>query len=138
MKDIGPHEDIELELMLAGTKPLAMFTEISPLETGLVPEDDFRPHVESGRIIMRELVEPVSPPGYEGEARRRRVLYALPQEVWRIEAMILLCQVYESQGGWDAGLERMTGRLLGYNERQIDAFLQRTSAARSGASSSTR
>jgi hypothetical protein len=134
MEGIGPHEGIELELMLAGTKPLAMFTEVSPLETGVVPEEDFRPHVESGRIIMREVFEPAPKlPNYNGDVRTRRVLYALPEEAWRIEAMLLLCQVYETQGGWDVGLERMTGRLLGYEERQIEAFLKRLASGGSNA-----
>jgi len=46
--NIGPHDDRELELMLAGRKPLAMFTEVLPLESGLIPEADFAPHVASG------------------------------------------------------------------------------------------
>ncbi|HMA16509.1 MAG TPA: hypothetical protein VKP12_17100, partial [Kiloniellaceae bacterium] len=50
---IGPHEGRELELMLAGTKPLAMFGDAvgSAQE---VPEDDFAPYVAEGRIVRRE------------------------------------------------------------------------------------
>jgi hypothetical protein len=125
MEDIGPHEEIELMLMLRGDKPMAMFTEVCPLETGIVPEEEFRPYVESGKFIMRERYEPApSVPGYDGEVQIRRVLYALPEQAWRIEAMLLLCDVYASQGGWDEGLERMTGKLLGYGDKQIEAFIR--------------
>jgi hypothetical protein len=97
---IGPHEGIELELMLDGRKPLAMYVEAHPLETGIVPEETFRPHVESGGILMRERFEPApAVPGRDGELRIRRVLYALPEAAWRIEAMLLLCDVYAAQGG---------------------------------------
>lgn len=124
--DIGPHEDRELELMLAGRKPLAMFTEISPDETGVIPEADFAPHVESGRLIVREVFEPLEEePENSGGQFVRRVLYALPEESWRIDAMLLVCRVAANLRRWDEGLERVTGELLGYDKRQIDAFVGR-------------
>jgi hypothetical protein len=125
--DIGPHEDRELELMLAGRKPLAMFTELSFDETGLIPEAEFAPHVESGRLIAREVFEPIE--GAPGDSEGhfvRRVLYALPEEKWRIDAMLLVCRVATNLRRWDEGLERVTGELLGYDKRQIDAFVERT------------
>jgi hypothetical protein len=123
---IGPHEGIELELMLAMRKPLAMFVEVHPIETGIIPEEVFAPYVASGQVVMREVFEPTPiVPGYGGPLLKRRVLYALPEEVWRINAMVLLCQVYAAQGGWDIGLERMTGKLLGYEDRHIEAYLEK-------------
>ena len=128
--DIGPHEDRELELMLAGRKPLAMFTELSPDETGLIPEAEFSPYVRSGRLIVREVFEPVERLSEDsGEHFVRRVLYALPEEKWRIDAMLLVCRVATKLRRWDEGLERVTGELLGYNKRQIDAFVERTKRA---------
>lgn len=126
--DIGPHEDRELELMLAGQKPLAMFTEVLPVESGLIPEVNFAPHVASGRLVMREVFEPAAK--LSGDQRKlslRRVLYALPSDEWRIDAMILVCQVSASLRKWDEGLERVTGKLLGYEDRQIDAFIKKIS-----------
>lgn len=124
--DIGPHEDHELELMLAGKKPLAMFTELSPVETGLIPDAEFAPFVKSGRIIMREAFEPTpSLPGHAEKLFVRRVLYALPEETWRIDAMLLVCQVVNRLQRWDEGLERVTGKLLGYSEHQIDKFVEK-------------
>ena len=124
--DIGPHEGRELELMLAGQKPLAMFTEISPIETGLIPEDEFAPYVKSGRIIMHEVFEPMQDTaGHQEGLHIRRVLYALPEEIWRIEAILLVCRVASGLRRWDEGLERVTGKLLGYEDRQIDAFVEK-------------
>jgi hypothetical protein len=128
----GPHEQRELELMLAGEKPLAMFTEVWPVESGFIPEDDFRPHVHAGRMIMREAFEPAPAIGNRPENLKIRcVLYALPNEAWRIDAMLLLRSIYARQGGWDEGLERMIGSLLGYSQADIDTFIERISARRS-------
>lgn len=129
---IGPHEGRELELMLARRKPLAMFTEVRPIETDVVPEKEFAPYITSGQVIMRETFEPApNVSGYEGQLLIRRVLYALPEEVWRIDAMFFLCHVYAAQGGWDEGLERMTGKLLGYESHDIETYLQKM-AGRNG------
>jgi hypothetical protein len=129
--DIGPHEDRELELMLNGQKPLAMFTEISPIETGVIPEDEFAPFVQSGRLIMREVFEPTQGmPGRPEKLFIRRVLYAFPEEVWRIEAILLVCEIVARLQRWDEGLERVTGKLLGYSDRQIDVFIEKMSQKR--------
>lgn len=123
---IGPHEDRELALMLAGKKPLAMFVEISPIETGLIPEAKFAPFVEAGRLVMREVFEPTSSvPGHPEKLFMRRVLYAQPEEVWRINAMILVCEVVSTLKRWDEGLERVTGKLLGYSDQEIDTFIEK-------------
>jgi hypothetical protein len=52
------HTGRELELMLAGDKPLAMFcAEISELPEELfIPEAAFAVHVKSGRFVRRELI----------------------------------------------------------------------------------
>src|SRR5438128_1255759 len=106
----APHEGRELELMLAGRKPLAMFVEIVPYESGIIPDEEFAPHVAAGRIVMREVFKTdLRLPASVRDGRVRHVLYALPNEAWRIDAMLLLFDVYDQQGGWDAGLERMTG-----------------------------
>ncbi len=82
--------------------------------------------MESGKIVRREVFEPGPRlPGHPEETKSRRVLYALPTETWRIDAMVMLTEVYQSQGGWDAGLERMIGRLLGYEAEDIETFIQK-------------
>jgi hypothetical protein len=124
--DIGPHEDRELELMLAGRKPLAMFTEVVSIESDVFPEADFEPYVRSGRIIKREVFEQMDgPPTGPKQVVLRRVLYALPEEKWRIDAILLACRVEASLQRWDEGVERIIGLLLGYEDHQIDAFVKR-------------
>ena len=45
---VGPHEGKELDLMLAGTKPLALFSDAVEGASSF-PEADFVPHVAAGR-----------------------------------------------------------------------------------------
>ena len=47
---IGPHEGRELELMLAGKKPLALFSAPT-FEAETLPIKDFAPYVDDGLII---------------------------------------------------------------------------------------
>lgn len=69
----------ELDLMLAGTKPAAMFGEAIQFRD-ILPEADFAPHVAAGRIIKREY--------YYTDANHTFVeIYALPGEEWRIDAL---------------------------------------------------
>ena len=91
------HTDIKLFLMLGGTKPFARFVISYPVEEG---EDSiellFEPHVQSGLIVKRVVIEPLCPPvrGYRGRMYDgcRHPYYALPGEEWRIDAnRIIIC-----------------------------------------------
>ena len=116
---IGPHEGRELELMLAGEKPLAMFSDVIPSDYPW-PDELFEPYVASGRLIKREHLTESQLEGY----KVRYLYYALPDEVWRIERVHELNLM--SFGGWcDAAADscRETGRLLGYQEKDIEAFI---------------
>jgi hypothetical protein len=116
---IGPHEGRELELMLAGEKPLAMFYDAVPATIDL-PEADFAPHVTAGRIVMREEIYKAARTGNA----TRYVYYALPKEVWRIDAL------HAMQSGFYAGHPATDeddieiGRLLGYSEADIQCFIR--------------
>lgn len=116
---IGPHEGRELELMLAGRKPLAMFYDAVPPTVDL-PEADFAPHVAAGRIVMREEIYKSARTGNA----TRYLYYALPQEAWRIDAL------HSMQSGFYAGRpatdedDTEIGRLLGYSETDIKAFIE--------------
>lgn len=60
------HTGRELELMLAGTKPLAVFFDQYPDEPceKIIPENAFRPHVEAGKFEQREFIRFLwRPPG---------------------------------------------------------------------------
>jgi hypothetical protein len=122
------HTNHELELMLAGKKPLAAFCDE---EAGLhayegIPEAEFEPYVASGRFIKREFVmpTPAGSPGVEAKTTGvRRVFYALPGHEWRIEALMLLLKTAEVTG-WNDGFERMEGSLLGYEDWENDLHMK--------------
>jgi hypothetical protein len=114
------HTNRELALMLDGVKPLAAFCEEYPSLTddGVIPEQLFGRYVAEGRFVKREYVETKILRGY----RTRHVLYARPDEAWRIDAYILLSHTRQATG-WNESLERMEGFLLGYEEWQTDAYI---------------
>jgi hypothetical protein len=110
--------------MIAGAKPLSMFVEPVPPEFDYFPESDFDALVSEGKLtkqISSEIVQ--QPDGKLG--RIRRVLYALPDEEWRINAMLLVQSLYSSlPSGWRADLDRVIGLLLGYERRDIEEFIK--------------
>ncbi len=114
---IGPHNDRELELMLAGTKPMAMFSDAAHV-SDYFPEADFAPHVEAGRIIRIEEIIPKEP--YD----MRYLFYALPGEAWRIEEALVMCRSLcaGTVKDHDTDSARM-GELLGYLREDIETFL---------------
>ena len=123
------HTGRELALMLKGTKPLTAFWGAYPSipDREEIPERLFDPYVAAGRFVKRERVFEARPSGVAGGELRhstRIVLYALPQEAWRIDAYLLL-QDTAAKSGWNEGFERMQGSLLGYEEWQNDIFIER-------------
>jgi hypothetical protein len=110
------HTNRELALMLEGTKPLAAFNEIFELSYNeeIIPEKAFAPHIAQGTIIKREQIFIAS-----HNMKLRRVLYALPSEEWRIDAYLLMWEVAH-KSGWNESMERLEGRLLGYEVWQCD------------------
>ena len=111
---VGPHEGRELELMLAGTKPMAMFSEI-------IPEEEFRPHVESGRFVKVELWIQI---GLKHCQAIPCVYYAPPEEIHRIARMVTLhrevwagLRIMHEDYDWEVG------RLLGYTDWEIEQWL---------------
>ena len=105
--------------MLQGKKPLAAFADMNEWAyiEEIIPEKSFAPHVVRGAIIKREQIT--------GEPPRqlRRVFYVLPGQEWRINAYLLLWEIAEKTG-WNESLERMQGRLLGYDELQCDFHIK--------------
>jgi hypothetical protein len=122
------HTGRELALMLAGTKPLAAFSDVYPSLHGLyvIPEREFEPHVAAGRIIERQHIDPPGEgaPVVRGQRLGMRwVLYALPGERWRIDAYLLLWKTAE-KSGWNEGFERLEGALLGYADWENDYHIE--------------
>jgi hypothetical protein len=113
---IGPHEGRELDLMLTGEKPLAMFCDVVGPHTHW-PDALFAPHVASGAVVKKDFFHDTP----DGRHQVRTVFFALPDDVWRIDAAYALsCQPGDSAGGDDA---IALGRLLGYREEDIQAFV---------------
>jgi hypothetical protein len=118
------HTGRELRMMLAGVKPLALFSDVLEDDPSpwTFPEDVFDPHVLAGTLVKRDYVELGGVPApHKGT---RVLLYALAAEAWRIDAFILMREVGR-RDGWSDALERMEGTLLGYASWQNDAHLAR-------------
>jgi len=116
---VGPHEGKELQLMLDGHKPMAMFVEEVDSEFEIFSEEDFDRHATIHGWVKRTRVE------YDGAVEVRRILYALPGEEWRLDALMLTIDIYETLlPGRRPDLERIIGTLLGYNRSDIENYLQ--------------
>lgn len=118
------HTGRELELMLAGKKPLAMFyAEIGELpHEELIPEERFAPYVNSGEFVRGEtILEGAYHPIWKRNVKVKYVFFALKNEAWRIPAMMLVRTTQLKTTAPDITCERLTGTLLGYTEAEIDA-----------------
>lgn len=117
------HTNFELGLMLAGKKPLAVFCDWSDTALPVVTRylRLFDRHVGLGTFVKRvEIRAPESPrdPGLW------MVLYARPNEAWRIDKMLELKRTMRERA-WTPEDERLEGRLLGYEDWQNDLWLSR-------------
>ena len=102
---LGPHNDRELELMLAGRKPAAMFDEFA----ADLYADDFPPHVAAGRILKIARYFPDANPRHD----IRRTVYVLPGEEWRADAVDRIHHAFYRGRGWKHEYNVEIGRLLG-------------------------
>ena len=121
------HTNRELGLMLKGVKPMAMFSDI----VGREPECLVRyfrlldRQVDAGRFNRRIVDEPVP---LRPDWLSRRIFYTLPNEAWRVDAMLELIVHY---GQWTKEHERRFGTLLGYEDWQNDLWLEQRPVGRS-------
>ncbi len=116
---VGPHEGRELDLMLAGEKPLAMFCDAVG-HTDWFPEERFAPAVADGRLVRREITFRPPPPAIPA----RCLYFARAGEEWRIEALHRIQHALFVEGEpTTAEREREIGWLLGYSEEQIGRYL---------------
>ena len=121
------HTNRELELMLAGTKPLAMFVDGKDCFPDAVLRylRMFDRHVREGRFIRRDHVSRSST---SAAYITHRILFALPSEAWRIDAMIEL----KASSTWTDDHERREGELLGYEDWMNDHWIERRRSALKG------
>jgi hypothetical protein len=118
---VGPHNDHELELMLAGRKPLARFVKELSVPGHKLGDEAFASVVDSGKISKIFI--------QDGQVEYR--YYCLPTEEWRIK---LLEFVRKADTGifTDDDLHRLDGALLGYAKADVEKFVNRARRIRSG------
>jgi hypothetical protein len=119
------HTGYELFLLIAGTKKLAVMSEVFPCDRH-PHEDLFDRYVADGRLHKEVYVEPFDPP--EGESNTslieglRQVFYTPKGEEWRIPAWQLIHQAARFER-WNDTLERLEGMLFGYEPEQMSWWL---------------
>lgn len=125
---IGPHEGRELELLLAGEKPMAML---------VAPDERFERAVASGVLVRAHLVTAVTAmpsllDRLAGRTPRRLTLpvYLARGEEWRAVALQRIYDGIHARKGAGAGPVALTdmehaviGELLGYADADIAAYL---------------
>ena len=120
------HEGKELELMLEGKKPLAMFYDDpdEDQDERIVPAEAFDRFVRSGAFMKAERSFELAFDRRIGRNLRiRYILYCLKGEEWRIEAMFLALKVRLTVRGYDEGIDRIVGALLGYSDDEVDSYI---------------
>lgn len=119
---IGPHEGKELELMLAGTKKLAMFYDIAGQSTPeeIIPEKAFENHVKDGHFTR---IEQTIKSAKTGE-KIRYVFFAVPGEEWRAHTIIRIKnETINGSRPHEALDDIIIGRLLDYSNVDVDFFV---------------
>ncbi|MBZ9799918.1 hemin receptor [Mesorhizobium sp. ES1-4] len=116
---IGPHNHRELQLMLSGMKPMALFVAEPGMDAEDIGDAKFKPFVDEGRILKFTYVDPVT----SIEERR----YCLPTEEWRCKLSQLISRMCRSGEAFSVftsnDLARLEGTLLGYPKEDIEAFV---------------
>lgn len=120
------HTNRELELMLNGMKPLAVFTHecVEGFEkSDALNNQDFDVYVASGAISEhKRSFRDRRPEG--GSIDIDYYFYTLKGEEWRVEAYVMLLEALH-QGNWCSHLEWLQGKLLGYTDEQNRYHLAR-------------
>ncbi len=124
------HTNFELALMLDGRKPLAVFGDVYPSDWFDELLEPFEPYVASGQILRRIIDTPVSAlkQRHADLDGMRDVLFALPDQAWRIDAYVN--DILNRTRDWDEDLERLQGVLLGYEDWQNDWWIAQHSSMR--------
>lgn len=118
--EIGPHEGRELVLMLSGEKPLAYFSELTRADFEW-PDEEFEPHVQSGRIIKKEILHIETILGVDEEIRS--LYFVLPGEEWRIDKAHANRMRGNENGKETEFDSREMGTLLGYTGHEIKVYI---------------
>lgn len=125
---IGPHEGIELELMLSGKKLVSFFQD-------WVPYDDFKPYLDSGQIVMVQRQEQGWPFAYTYFVVKGHEDLAEDLHVCIVNAYIAVEKEYDLESR--LAIERKIGEMLGYSEADIEVWLDRIRHNRRGNTAAT-
>ena len=121
------HANRELEMMLAGTKPFAVFSHERVdgfNKFDALAEQDFETYVANGKIS--ENVRTFESSRKDGTSLDiDYYFYALDGEEWRVNAYCLLLEMLHRYT-WSPELEWLQGKLLGYTDEQNKYHLTRT------------
>jgi len=116
-----------LRAIIGGIDEDPKFSDAYPNEWFEERMNKFTPFVESGRLIRRVVKRPFDRPRGNSDGNRvdgiSEVFFALPGEEWRVDAYLLLWQV-AAKTKWNYSLERFEGLLLGYEDWQIDWWIE--------------
>jgi hypothetical protein len=113
------HTNRELGLMLAGTKPLAVFPHerVDGFEkSDALADQDFDRHVADGTLSWQVRTFQTRLRGGEPLTIDYH-FYTLTGEEWRVPAYCLLIDALHNRG-WCPSLEWLQGTLLGYSDEQ--------------------
>jgi hypothetical protein len=110
----GPHQEIELELMLANKKPAAIISREEQIKK-------WNPHLETGRFIYKKLNDEL-------------LVVAQPNKVWRLNKIVELLRHTTLLIKKDKNRSKkeylkytiMLGLLLGYDKNDIKRFIHAT------------
>lgn len=120
------HTNRELELMLAGKKPLAVFghDRVEGFEkSDALAHQDFAAHLKNGPFT--EHLRTYSYRRPDGQTFDVDYwFYAAKGEEWRVDAYCLLLDILH-KGSWCSHLEWLQGTLLGYTQEQNRYHLSR-------------
>lgn len=110
---IGPHEGREFDLMRAGRKAVALFFELRPEGLAEISADPSFSCLTFRSVEKKKMTVPVWIVFHKG---------AEAQAKW-LKTLVLAPPV-----GWSAAHERAIGRIWGYDEADIDAFIAQVGA----------
>jgi len=117
------HTNRELGMMLRRQKPLAVFIDGEDVFPASVLRylRMFDRHAQAGRLVRREHRFAANIHGTDRVLLT--ILYALPDEAWRIDEMIGLHAELWGEKPWTEDHERMEGMLLGYTDDENNAWI---------------
>ncbi|CAH2394481.1 hemin receptor [Mesorhizobium ventifaucium] len=116
---IGSHNGRELEIMLRGEKPMALFAAEPGMDAEDIGDAHFQPYVAEGYLLKFSHLDPAT----SVEER----CYCLPTEEWRCKLCLLISRMCRSGQAFDVftsnDLARLEGTLLGYPKVDIEVFI---------------